>query len=411
MKKNIFILFALLASFLPVHAENGVKVGKTYIPQGGIGTIDIELVNDDYELTACDITLTLPEGLSFVLNDKGIPTSAKTGRMDDESFTVSSAMQTERAAKFICYSNLKLPFADTSGTLLKVYVKADAELAIGTELTAALSKIEFTTTSSEAILFDNATFDIEIAENRVLLDELSTTMPEAAEGVNVRVNRTLAANVWNTLVLPFDMTAEQVKAAFGNDVQLADFTGVDTEADADENIVGMTVNFQAITAIEANHPCLIKVSEAMNSFTVDGVDVEAEDEPSVDRDEIVVKVGGKKYYYYNSFVGTYVENTEVPELSLFLNGNKFWYSTGATKMKAFRAYFSFYDVLTEVLEAESKIRFVVDDEVTSIDGIPSAADKMGAVYNLNGQLIGFDIDVNSLPAGIYVKDGQKIVVK
>ena len=411
MKKNIFILFALLASFLPVHAENGVKVGKTYIPQGGIGTIDIELVNDDYELTACDITLTLPEGLSFVLNDKGIPTSAKTGRMNDESFTVSSAMQTERAAKFICYSNLKLPFADTSGTLLKVYVKADAELAIGTELTAALSEIEFTTTSSEAILFDNATFDIEIAENRVLLDELSTTMPEAAEGVNVRVNRTLAANVWNTLVLPFDMTAEQVKAAFGNDVQLADFTGVDTEADADENIVGMTVNFQAITAIEANHPCLIKVSEAMNSFTVDGVDVEAEDEPSVDCDEIVVKVGGKKYYYYNSFVGTYVENTEVPELSLFLNGNKFWYSTGATKMKAFRAYFSFYDVLTEVLEAESKIRFVVDDEVTSIDGIPSAADKMGAVYNLNGQLIGFDIDVNSLPAGIYVKDGQKIVVK
>ncbi|MBR2631035.1 MAG: hypothetical protein IKD25_05860, partial [Bacteroidaceae bacterium] len=282
MKKNIFILFALLASFLPVHAENGVKVGKTYIPQGGIGTIDIELVNDDYELTAFDITLTLPEGLSFVLNDKGIPTSAKTGRMNDESFTVSSAMQTERAAKFICYSNLKLPFADTSGTLLKVYVKADAELAIGTELTAALSEIEFTTTSSEAILFDNATFDIEIAENRVLLDELSTTMPEAAEGVNVRVNRTLAANVWNTLVLPFDMTAEQVKAAFGNDVQLADFTGVDTEADADENIVGMTVNFQAITAIEANHPCLIKVSEAMNSFTVDGVDVEAEDEPSVD---------------------------------------------------------------------------------------------------------------------------------
>ena len=411
MKKNIFILFALLASFLPVHAENGVKVGKTYIPQGGIGTIDIELVNDDYELTAFDITLTLPEGLSFVLNDKGIPTSAKTSRINDESFMVSSAMQTEQSAKFTCFSSLKLPFAETSGTLLKVYVEADAELAIGTELTAALSKIEFTTTSSEAILFDNATFDIEIAENRVLLDELSTTMPEAAEGVNVRVNRTLAANVWNTLVLPFDMTAEQVKAAFGNDVQLADFTGVDTEADADENIVGMTVNFQAITAIEANHPCLIKVSEAMNSFTVDGVDVEAEDEPSVDRDEIVVKVGGKKYYYYNSFVGTYVENTEVPELSLFLNGNKFWYSTGATKMKAFRAYFSFYDVLTEVLEAESKIRFVVDDEVTSIDGIPSAADKMGAVYNLNGQLIGFDIDVNSLPAGIYVKDGQKIVVK
>ena len=147
---------------------------------------------------------------------------------------------------------------------------------------------------------------------------------------------------------------------------------------------------------------------------MDGVDVEAEDEPSVDCDEIRLGSGTKKdpyRYLYNSFVGTYVENTEVPELSLFLNGNKFWYSTGATKMKAFRAYFSFYDVLTEVLEAESKIRFVVDDEVTSIDGIPSAADKMGAVYNLNGQLMGIDVDLNSLPAGVYIKNGQKIVVK
>ena len=403
MKKNIFILFALLASFLPVHAENGVKVGKTYIPQGGIGTIDIELVNDDYELTAFDITLTLPEGLSFVLNDKGIPTSAKTGRMNDESFTVSSAMQTEQSAKFTCFSSLKLPFAETSGTLLKVYVEADAELAIGTELTAALSKIEFTTTSTEAILFNNATFDIEIAENRVLLDELSTTMPEAAEGVNVRVNRTLAANVWNTLVLPFDMTAEQVKAAFGNDVQLADFTGHEVEEDADENVVGIQVNFDAVTAIEANRPCLIKVSQNMTSFTLDGVDIIPSDEP--------VNAVVDKRREWSKLIGTYVASTEVPEYCLFLNSDKFWYSTGATMMKAYRAYFDFSEVLTEVEAAESKIRFVVDDEVTSIDGIPSAADKMGAVYNLNGQLIGSDVDVNSLPAGIYIKDGQKIVVK
>lgn len=54
-------------------------------------------------------------------------------------------------------------------------------------------------------------------------------MPEAAEGVNVRVKRTIKANEWSTLVLPFAMTAEQVKSAFGNDVQLADFTGVETE--------------------------------------------------------------------------------------------------------------------------------------------------------------------------------------
>lgn len=408
MKKNIFILFALLASFLPVHAENGVKVGKTYIPQGGIGTIDIELVNDDYELTAFDITLTLPEGLSFVLNDKGIPTSAKTGRINDESFMVSSAMQTEQSAKFTCLSSLKLPFTEKSGTLLKVYVEADAELAIGTELAAALSNLTFTTTDVKEVRFEDVAFDIEIAENRVLLDELSTAMPEAAEGVNVRVNRTIKANEWSTLVLPFAMTEEQVKSAFGEDVQLADFTGVETEEDQDENIVGLTVNFNDASAIEANHPYLIKVSSAISEFTVDGVDIEPEEEPAINKDGI--KMGPIRLY--NSFIGTYKANTVVPELALFLNGNKFYYSNGLPKMKAYRAYFVFYTVLTEVEgDAEANVRFVVDSEVTSIEGFPSVADETGAVYRLNGQKIGYDVDMETLPAGIYIKNGQKIVVK
>ena len=408
MKKNIFILFALLASFLPVHAENGVRVGEAYIPQGGIGTIDIELVNDDYELTACDITLTLPEGLSFVLNDKGNPTAARTGRMDDESFTVSTAMQTERAAKFICYSNLKLPFADTSGTLLKVYVKADAELAVGTELAAALGNLTFTTTGVKEVRFEDVAFDIEIVENRVLLDETSEVMPEAAEGVNVRVRRTIKANEWSTLVLPFAMTAEQVESAFGNDVQLADFTGVETEEDQDENIVGLTVNFNDVSAIEANHPYLIKVSSAISEFTVDGVNIQPEDEPTVNKDPM--KMGSLRFY--NSFVGTYVAKTEVPELSLFLNGNKFWYSTGTTKMKAYRAYFSFYTVLSEVdSSAEANIRYVISDEVTAIEGISVNGEEIQGVYTLQGVSLGENVDVDNLPKGVYVVNGKKVIVK
>lgn len=401
-------MLTFVAAFAAAYAGNGVTVSEATAGKGGKGTISIMLNNDDYSFTAFTFKLTLPEGLSFVTDNEGAPTFAAGTRFNDHSLSASLSGQT---ATFASLSLTSKPISGTSGLLLTVNIVAAESLNIGDELSASLSELTFTTPEEQEVNFEDVTFDVTVTESRVLLDETSKDMPEDAEDVDVRVNRTIAANVWNTLVLPFDMTAEQVKAAFGNDVQLADFTGVDTEEDADENIVGMTVNFQAITAIEANHPCLIKVSEAMNSFTVDGVDVEVEDEPSVDRDEIVVKVGKKTYYYYNSFIGTYVANTEVPELSLFLNGNNFWYSAGATKMKAYRAYFDFYDVLTEVEAAEAKIRFVIDDEVTSIDGIPSAADKMGAVYNLNGQLIGFDVDVNSLPAGVYIKNGQKIVVK
>lgn len=411
MIKKIILSVALMVAAIGTKAES-LQVKDVVIPQNGTVSIEIELDNPNAVYEGFTFAMQLPEGLVPVMDGEGFPLFEKGDRIATKS-PQSGYTDDDNMVKFALLTN-GTAISGTSGLLIAPNVRLSADAAVGTTFTVTLTEIAFTTPEPSKEELDDVTFTVTVGEpvdTRTVLDELSTTMPEAATGVDVRVKRTIAANVWNTLVLPFDMTAEQVKAAFGNDVQLADFTGVITEADADENIVGMTVNFQAITAIEANHPCLIKVSEAMNSFTVDGVDVEAEDEPSVDCDEIVVKVGGKKYYYYNSFVGTYVENTEVPELSLFLNGNKFWYSTGATKMKAFRAYFSFYDVLTEVLEAESKIRFVVDDEVTSIDGIPSAADKMGAVYNLNGQLIGFDIDVNSLPAGVYIKNGQKIVVK
>ena len=41
----------------------------------------------------------------------------------------------------------------------------------------------------------------------------------------VRVKRTINANEWSTICLPFAITAEQVKGVFGDDVQLGDFTG------------------------------------------------------------------------------------------------------------------------------------------------------------------------------------------
>lgn len=51
-------------------------------------------------------------------------------------------------------------------------------------------------------------------------------------------------------------------------------------------------------------------------------------------------------------------------------------------------------------------------EATGISGIYEDDRKAtGNVYNLNGELIGRDLDLKSLPRGIYIVDGKKIVVK
>ena len=220
--------------------------------------------------------------------------------------------------------------------------------------------------------------------------------------MNVRVERTIKANEWSTICLPFAMSTEQVREAFGSDVELADFTGYEATEDADGNVVGITVNFDDVTAIEANHPYIIKVSENISSITVHGVSIEPEEEPT----DATIKRTKKQW---SEFIGTYVAGTSVPEECLFISDNQFWYSTGATTMKAFRAYFDFYDVLTEAEnQMPSNSRIVMSirkPETTGVTNRYGVSKSDDRYYNLNG----LRIEVPS--RGIYVKGEKKIVVK
>ena len=137
MKKKILMLLTVLAGFVSAYADNGISASAVSIPQGGTGTINIELNNDDYEFTAFTFKLTLPEGLSFVLNNSGKPTFEKSDRFD-ESHTVTSVLSGQ-VGSFGCLSGDKAAITGTSGVLLKVPVKADAALATGTLLEATLS--------------------------------------------------------------------------------------------------------------------------------------------------------------------------------------------------------------------------------------------------------------------------------
>ena len=261
--------------------------------------------------------------------------------------------------KVACMTANSDPLTKQSGTLATFRITSDGTLAADQTFTG---KLHHATISDEkGGVHDVASVEFTITigapiDMRTVLDELSTEAPEAATGVDVRVKRTLVAGVWNTICLPFAMTAEQVTAS---------------------------------------------------EFTVDGVDIEVEEEPSVDKDEYRTGSGTKKdpyVYHNNSFVGTYVADTEVPELALFLNDNKFYYSTGATKMKAFRGYFDFYDVLTEVENAEARISFVIDEDwMTGISDVKREDDSL--YYNLKG------MRVAKPGKGLYIVNGKKMVIK
>ena len=70
---------------------------------------------------------------------------------------------------------------------------------------------------------EDVTFKVNVVKaHTVVLSEDAAEAPAAAEGVIAVVKRSFAAEVWSTICLPFAMSAEQVKAAFGEGVMLSD---------------------------------------------------------------------------------------------------------------------------------------------------------------------------------------------
>ena len=360
-----------------------VTVANVSVEKGSTATINVTLEND-VALTYLKFDLALPEGFSYVSHEKGTRATSHTVSRNSGTFIVSSL------------SNAV--FTGSSGTVLSITVQADASLDVGTQLNASIGGIQLVAPDQRAFSPDAANFTLTIVEPTYTeLNENSTDAPEAASGVNVRVTRSLKAGVWNTICLPFAMTADQVQAAFGEGTQLGDFTSWSVD-DADEP-TAITVGFSSVTSIDAHHPYIIKIAgdEDMGSFIVENVNILDEEEAKV-----TVKANNKN----GSFTGTYANNTTVPAKSLFLNDNKFWYSTGETKSKAFRGYFKFYYTIADYNNnASARMYIVLDGEATAVETVRSQDVETGVYYNLQG------VAVENPGKGMYIKDGKKVIIK
>ena len=416
MKKKLltFMAFLVIAGTAMAQNENSLSVADINLPQNSEAPLVVSFqfdVADTY--TGYQFNLELPSDLEFVL-EEGTDVACEKSTCHDASHSVSANLK-DGLVKVAGLSLSSKPLVGTSGVLLTFTINPSSpSLEIGHVYTGKIKDIVLVPVEGVKQNLAESTFTITIgepADTRTILDETSTTAPEAATGVDIRVKRSIKANEWSTICLPFAMSEAQVKEAFGDDVKLADFDGIEsTYADQDESIVtAIKVKFNTVSSIEANHPYIIKVSAPISEFTVDGVDIEVEEEPSVDKDEYRTGSGTKKdpyVYHYNSFVGNYISQTAVPEYCLFLSENKFWYSTGTTMMKGFRGYFDFYDVLSEVEEAGARILVSVDEGETT--GIANANVNLNAnenYFNLNGQ------QVTTPKHGVFIKDGKKVVVK
>lgn len=401
MKRNT-LLFLLFACFTQIFANDEIVVSPVTIPKGNMGMINIELNNDEV-FTAFTFKLTLPEGLSYILDGSEDPKPIFNlgSRFTDHALSSSSNGQ---VATFGCLSISSAPISGSNGLLLSVYVTASDDLEVNEELTAILTEATFTTPLEVEYNLSDVNVNVIIGENRLVFDEAATTLPTytAGEKSNVRMTRTIKANSWSTIVLPFTLAKTKAEAAFGNDVQLAELSSFEVDyGDDDDNVVpfGITINFTPYTmsakkGMTGGKPFLIKTSQDITSFEADDVtlvgsvtDVNVKDEWETD---------GK-------FTGSFVK-TKVPADGLFINGNKFWYSTGATNIKAFRGWFELGAVLDkETTDFEVKMYIIDDDDATRIDNVNANLNHNEAIFNLAGQRVGKNYK------GIVIENGKKII--
>ena len=192
----------------------------------------------------------------------------------------------------------------------------------------------------------------------------------------VTLSRTFKANMWNTLCLPFSLTAAQVETLLGTGAKVAALKSFD----ADNEVL----QFATADAVEALKPYLVYPTQDVTApvnFTVDvteGV-------------ELVDAVGDYK------FVGNISPLTFVGGADTFLfvaEGNKLVHPSVTGDLKALRAYFE--------VPSGATAKFAVDGEETAVEGI-SAQIVAAPAYNLAGQRVGAGYK------GLVIENGKKMV--
>lgn len=208
---------------------------------------------------------------------------------------------------------------------------------------------------------------------------------ESGKAYDVKLTRTLTANVWNTICLPFDVTAEQIADVLKSAGNVKEYDR--------EDATKQTIYFKDATTMVAGKPYLIKPTESAKELVFKGVKI-TEYEPNK-------KVGGDNYAVYGTF-GKYTMKTDGTELFLKTDGKFYIPAASTATMKGFRAYF--YNINGSTAAAALNLSF---GDATGINGVAADAEKNVKVYNVNGQYVGTSLEV--LPKGLYIVGGKKVL--
>lgn len=240
-----------------------------------------------------------------------------------------------------------------------------------------------------------ATYDISVIPMVTLdgyLKEGEDNSEQCLDGAadKVKIERTLVTGNWNTFCVPFGIDNAQFKTVYGSGTEICKLSNVD----------GNVLNFDDCSNenIEAGVPYLVKPAQVKANPTFTNVTFAAA-EPIAQG-----AAGGIQ------MVGIYSPkalNTDGTHLFIVADG-KFKKPANDTQatMKGMRAYFV-VPAETDANKLSSRFGGVETAIAeTFVDAVKTGDNR---VFNLQGQMVGTSL--NGLPAGLYIQNGKKVLVR
>lgn len=252
-------------------------------------------------------------------------------------------------------------------------------------------------------------------EEFLVLDEDETLDDKRSlNNATMVFHRTFTTGKWNSLILPVDMTADQVKAAFGADAKIARFSRLkdkwiyfDTQAEnnlhIEKNVPYIIKPTKKPTAVNRTYNVGGENTKHINGLVYTVTGIAYEDQTATRQHEDKEFTTGMTHY------GSYENPTCVPADSYILhNSGKMVHTAVEHKnIKSYRTWLRETTPSGETLQMRVEQN---DGPSTGIKVIEETAKNANAVYNVNGMRMNSS-NTNNLPKGVYIINNKKVVIK
>ena len=253
-------------------------------------------------------------------------------------------------------------------------------------------------------------------EEFLVLDEDETLDDERQNLTKATMvfHRTFTTNQWNSLILPVDMTADQVKAAFGEKAKIARFNRLqdkwiyfETQAEnnlhIEKNVPYIIKPTKEPTAVNRTYNVGGENTKHINGLVYTVTGIAYNDQTATLQHDDTKYTNGMTHY------GSYKNPTSVPADSYILHrsGNMVHTAVEHPSIKSYRTWLRETTPSGETLQMRVEQN---DGPSTGIKVIEETAKNANAVYNVNGMRMNSS-NTNNLPKGVYIINNKKVVIK